>query len=133
MEAGAATEGTGQAGMVGVYEAIKRGMVSRVVEGARVEHETEIIEELFAGIGKGDGTVAYGMPEVRAAIEAGAAEHIMVSDTVVRDPSVVALLDSAERQGARVTVVSSSHEEGEQLARLGGIGAILRYARSRPD
>ena len=125
---GAATEGTGQAGMVGVYEAIKRGMVSRVVEGARVEAETELVESLFAGIGRGDGTVAYGAVEVRAAIDSGAAETIMVSDTVVRDPSVVAMLDSAEHRGARITVVSTSHEAGERLARLGGIAALLRYA-----
>lgn len=128
LAAGAATEGTGQSGMVGVYEAIKRGMVSRVVEGARVEAETELVESLFAGIGKGDGTVAYGATEVRTAIDSGAAELVMVSDTVVRDPAMVAMLDSAERRGARVTVVSTTHEAGERLARLGGIAALLRYA-----
>jgi protein pelota len=48
----AATEGTGQAGMVGVQEAIRRGMVSRVVEGARVELETEMNEEDLASIGR---------------------------------------------------------------------------------
>jgi len=127
---GAVTEGTGQSGMVGVHEAIRRGMVSRVVEGARVEHETALVEELLAAIAKGEGMVAYGLREVWAAIEAGAAEHVLVSDSVVRDPAVVELLDVAERSGARVTIISTSHETGEQFERLGGVAALLRYAFS---
>jgi protein pelota len=127
---GAVTEGTGMSGMTGVHEALRRGMVSRVVEGARVEEETALVEQLFAGIGRGDGLVAYGVEEVRAAIAAGATEHLLVSDTVVRDPSVLEMLEEAERRGARVTVVSTTHEAGERLSRMGGVGALLRYAFS---
>ena len=132
LASGAFTEGTGQSGMVGVHEAIRRGMVSRVVEGARVEHETALVEDLLAGIAKGEGMVAYGLAEVRAAIAAGAAEHVLVSDSVVRGPAVAELLDEAERTGARVTIVATSHEAGEQFERLGGVAAFLRYALSPP-
>ena len=123
----ATTEGTGQSGMVGVHEAIKRGMVARVVEDARIALETEMVEALFAGIGRGDGTVSYGIDEVRVAINAGAVEDVLVSDDVVREGTVVELLDLAERVGSRVVVVSSSHKSGERLSRLGGVAALHRY------
>jgi len=55
-----------------------------------------------------------------------------VSDSVVRGPAVAELLDEAERTGARVTIVATSHEAGEQFERLGGVAAFLRYALSPP-
>jgi protein pelota len=121
------TEGTGQAGMTGVQEAIRRGMVSRVVEGARVELETEMVEEVLASIGRGDRMVTYGPGHVRAAVAAGATETLLVSDDVVREGPVVELLDEAERLGTRVLVVSTSHDAGERLSRLGGLAALHRY------
>ncbi len=124
---GAVTEGTGQSGMVGVQEAIKRGMVSRVVEGARVEMETEMVERVLASIGRGDGMVTYGLEAVERAIGAGAAETVLVSDDVVREGAMVELLDSAEGLGSRVLVVSTAHSAGERLSRLGGIAALHRY------
>jgi protein pelota len=125
--ANAVTEGTGQTGMVGVQEALKRGLVSRVVEGARVEMETEMVGQLLAGIGRGDGMVTYGIDEVVAAVRAGAAETVLVSDDVVREGAMVALLDEAENMGSRVLVVSTTHQMGERLSRLGGVAALHRY------
>ena len=121
------TEGTGQSGMVGVQEAIKRGLVSRVVEGARVEMETEQVQKLLAGIGRGDGMVTYGIDEVLAAIRAGAADTVLVTDDVVREGPMVALLTEAEEMGSRVLVVSTTHDAGERLSRLGGVAALHRY------
>ena len=125
--ASVATEGTGQAGMVGVQEALKRGMVSRVVEGARVEMETAMVEAVLASIGKGDDMVTYGIETVRRAVESGAAETVLVSDGVVREGPIVNLLDESERLGSRVLVVSTNHPAGEQLHLLGGIAALHRY------
>jgi protein pelota len=121
------TEGTGQAGKVGVMEAIKRGLVARVVEDARVDMETSMVQQLLAGIGKGDATVSYGVDEVREAVRAGAAETVLVSDDVVREGPMVSLLQEAENLGARVLVVSTSHDMGERLSRLGGVAALHRY------
>ena len=123
----AATEGTGQAGMVGVQEAIRRGMVSRVVEGARVELETEMIEEVLSSIGRGDHMSIYGPKEVREAINAGAAETLLVTDDVVREGPVVELLEEADNIGTRVLVVSTSHDAGGRLSLLGGLAVLCRY------
>jgi stalled ribosome rescue protein Dom34 len=51
----------------------------------------------------------------------------MVSDDVVREGPMVSLLTEAESLGSQVLVVSSSHDMGERLSRLGGIAAIHRY------
>ena len=121
------TEGTGQSGMVGVQEAIRRGLVARVVEGARVDMETGVVERLLAGIGRGDDSVTYGTEQVLAAVRAGAAETVLVTDDVVREGPMVSLLREAETLGARVVVVSTSHEAGERLSRMGGVAALHRY------
>jgi protein pelota len=121
------TEGTGQSGKVGVQEAIKRGLVARVVEDARVDMETSVVQQLLAGIGKGDGTVSYGVDEVLDAVRAGAVETVLVSDDVVREGPMVSLLQEAENLGSRVLVVSTSHDMGERLSRLGGVAALHRY------
>lgn len=130
--ASASSEGTGQSGMVGVREAIRRGVVSRVVEGARVDMETSLVESALAGIGRGDGTVTYGIAAVRAAVSAGAAEDVLVTDDVVREGPVVELLDLAEQMGARVVVVSTAHDAGERLSNLGGLAALHRYPFEPP-
>ncbi|MHB8606228.1 MAG: mRNA surveillance protein pelota, partial [Thermoplasmatota archaeon] len=83
--AGANVEPTGQAGMPGVYEAIKRGVVERVEKEQRVAFEVRLVEELLARISSGDGRAAYAEPVVRRAIEAGAIEKLLVTDELLRD------------------------------------------------
>jgi protein pelota len=121
------TEGTGQSGKVGVQEAIGRGLVARVVEGARVDLETSMVNQLLAGIGRGDDMVTYGAETVLAAVRAGAAETVLVTDDVVREGPMVSLLEEAESVGSRVLVVSTAHDAGERLSRLGGVAALHRY------
>jgi protein pelota len=60
-------------------------------------------------------------------VRAGAAETVLVSDDVVREGPMVSLLQEAENLGSRVLVVSTSHDMGERLSRLGGVAALHRY------
>ena len=71
--------------------------------------------------------VAYGRAEVGKAIEYGACEELLVSDTLLRDPDIVEMLNRAEQTNAKIVVFSSSFEPGTKLDALGGIAAILRY------
>jgi stalled ribosome rescue protein Dom34 len=41
---------------------------------------------------------------------------------------MVDLMTKAENLGSRVLVVSTAHDAGERLSRLGGIAALHRYA-----
>ncbi len=123
---GAAIVGTGQAGMTGIYEALKEGAISKAAESTRVEEETQAVESLLEGIGK-DGAVTYGPEHVARAVRAGAVELLLVTDALVRDPAVAGVLESCEAAGGRCLIVSTAHDGGKKLEALGGLGALLRY------
>jgi len=123
---GAAVEATGQAGMAGVHEALKRGSVERVAKDSRVARETALVERFLEALGKG-GLVAYGADEVRRAAEMGAADVVLVADHLVREGPGVAFLDLARGTGAQAHIISTLHEAGQRFDALGGVGALLRY------
>ncbi len=118
--------GTGQAGMRGVNEAMKGNRAGEVVSSGRVAMETTLVEEMMARIGKA-GAVAYGMAETRAAINAGAAETLLVTDCLVRAKESGELMRLAETTACRIVVISTVHEAGKELESLGGVAALLRY------
>lgn len=123
---GAALEATGQAGMTGIHEALKRGSVERVSKDQRVARETMLVERFLEEVAR-DGPAAYGPDFVQRAIEAGAVETLLVTDKLVRAGPGEKLLDAARRTGAQSMVVSTLHEAGKCLEALGSTGALLRY------
>ncbi|MCA1819721.1 MAG: mRNA surveillance protein pelota [Thermoplasmatota archaeon] len=125
--AAVASEGTAQGGRAGLQEALRRGVVERVSQGHRVQKETALVEELLARIAKGDGTAAYGPDDVAAAVQAGAAETVLAADAEVRSGRFDAVLKAAESARAHVAVVATTHQAGEQLHRMGGLAALLRF------
>jgi len=117
-------EGTGHAGMVGVHEALKRGIIERIAGEMRMSKEIKLVEDLLQKISKND-LVAYGKDEVEKAIDVGAVKEILITHEMVREKEKI--LEKAEQMGAKVHVISTFHEGGEKLASLGGIAAFLRY------
>ncbi|MGB0652780.1 MAG: mRNA surveillance protein pelota [Thermoplasmatota archaeon] len=125
--AGAQTDGTSQGGRGGLQEALRRGLVTAVARDSRVAQETDLVERLMASIAKGDGLCAYGPADVAAAVQAGAAEEVLVTDDAVRSGKHDAVLQDADRNRAHVRVVATSHDAGERLGQLGGLAALLRF------
>ena len=123
---GALTEGTGQAGMAGVHESLRRGIVERAQKDQRVSFETRLVEQAFEALAT-DGPVAYGDAEVRRMLDLGAVDTLLVTDASLRDGPAGALLEAARATGAGAHVVSTFHEAGKRLAGLGGVAALLRY------
>ncbi|MCJ7607092.1 MAG: mRNA surveillance protein pelota [Thermoplasmata archaeon] len=117
---------TGQAGMAGVHELMKKGIGGKLMEGLQVARETRLVERLFTEIAK-DGMFAYGDDSVRVAIDSGAVEMLLILDEKVRSPHVDSLIRSVEDSRGEFAIVSSLHEAGRRLESLGGIAAILRY------
>lgn len=126
LAAGAVTEGTSAGGRAGVHEAVKRGVVERVARGHRVALEHALVEELMERIARGS-LAAYGPAEVRRALDAGAVEHLLVTDQVVRSGQAGDALAAAERARATATILSTGHEAGQRLQRMGGWAAFLRF------
>ncbi len=118
---------TGQAGMAGVHEAMKKGLGGKAVENSRVARETRLVEQLFSEIGS-NGLFSYGMQSVRAAAEAGAVKLLLVIDEKVRTDEADDLLKLVESSRGEFVIISSLHEAGRRLESLGGIAAILRYS-----
>ena len=118
--------GSSHAGMRGIQEALRSGVGAKVFEDSRVALETRLVEQVLERIATA-GPVAYGPAEVAEAVTAGAVETLLVSDAVVRDPGVEALLRDAEAARGSVVLVSRHHEAGQKLESLGGIAALLRF------
>lgn len=117
---------TGQAGMTGIHELMKRGLGAEVLKDSRVAEEVNLVEKILEEIGK-DGLVTYGPSHVRRAANAGAVELLLVIDTKVREADMEPVMRSVEMSRGRVVVVSEHHEGGKKLESLGGMAALLRY------
>jgi len=117
---------TGQAGMAGVHELMKRGMGAEILEGSRVAEETNIVEKVLEEIAK-DGPVAYGPKEVEDAVRSGAVETLLVLDPLLREKDLEAIMNAVESSRGKVMVVSEHHEAGKKLEALGGMAALLRF------
>jgi protein pelota len=119
-------ENTNQVGMAGIQEALKRGVVTRLIKDARVGLETEMVEKFLIEISK-NGSFAYGNSELEDAFKLGAVETLLITNEHVRTKDGAALLDKAKATGAQVMVISTVHEAGKKMVGFGGAGAILRY------
>ena len=118
---------TGQSGMQGVNELMKKGLGANLLRESRVGIEMEAVERLMENIGKG-GLATYGNQEVADAAAAGAVETLLILDSKLRENDLDPIVRNVEQQKGNVIVVSSQHDGGRQLEALGGMGAILRYS-----
>lgn len=120
-------DSTAHAGVVGIREAMRRGLVDRVDKEARVALETRMVEKVLEAIAANQPS-AYGDAEVKRALEAGAANLLLVTDRLVREGDGEVLLNSAKRTQCEGHVISTGHEAGKRLDLMGGAAAMLRYA-----
>ncbi|HEX33049.1 MAG TPA: hypothetical protein ENG01_01380, partial [Candidatus Aenigmarchaeota archaeon] len=73
-----------------------------------------------------DDLAVYGEKDVVEALSMGAVELLLLSETLDNE-KIEHLSHLAKETGADVIVVSNDTPEGEQLASLSGVAAILRY------
>jgi protein pelota len=120
-------------GVAGIHEALHSGVLLKATHQMRVVEENEVMEEAMKRLGKGEGTVTYGLQDVQNASNMGAIEKLIIADTGLRDSEdeqrlqiEKIMLDVEHRNGA-VIVISTEHEAGAKLLSLGGIAALLRF------
>lgn len=118
--------GTGQAGLNGVHEAIKTGIIKQIVKENRVLLETQYIEKLFEEIKK-DGLAIYGIDQVNDALNKGAVERLLISDVLTRSKYGEELLKQAKLTNSEFTIINTMHEFGKKFDGIGGVAAILRF------
>ena len=117
---------TRRIGRGAVQEVIGQGVLDRLLGDLHLAREVRLMDEVLVRIAT-DGAVAYGLSDLRRAINYGAAETVLISDALLRDAGAVGLVEQAEHVGASVVVMSTEFEPGERLEALGGAAALLRY------
>ncbi len=121
-------------GTAGIDEALRSGVLLKAAHELRIVDETNSMEEVMKRLGKGEGTVTYGLASVENAANMGAIEKLIIADTALRDADetqrlkLEELMRGVERRQANITVISTEHEAGAKLLALGGIAALLRFA-----
>ena len=120
-------------GTAGIYEALRSGVLLKAAARLRVVEETETMEEVMKRLGKSENTVAYGLTDVENAVNLGAAEKIVIADSLLRDADdaqrlqLEKMMHEVEHRNGTITVISTEHEAGTKLTALGNIVALLRF------
>jgi len=109
-----------------VQDVIGAGVLEKLIGDLQLSREVKLMDEVLLRIAQ-DGGVAYGRADVADAIGYGAAEEVLITDTLLHDAEVTRLVEKAEGMRAKIVVLSSRFEPGERLDALGGIAALLRY------
>lgn len=117
----------------GIDEVLKREETRTALAEDRIAKEMRLVEQLLTEISKNN-LATYGLKETKTAAEAGAADILLITDSLIRKKReedaydqldyIMKTVDSAK---GKVHIISSEHEAGKKLDGLGGIGAVLRY------
>ncbi len=128
-----AVKSVGSAGVAGVHEALRSGILVNVAKRIRAVEEAEKVEEVFARIGKGSKNVTFGVDDVEKAVGFGAVELLLVADRFLREASgedrvrLEEAIRKVEKMSGKVMIISAEQEAGEKILSLGGIAATLRF------
>jgi protein pelota len=112
----------------GINELMKRGVVSKVAGEERAAVELELMDNFSMEIGKDSGLVAYGLAEVRKAVEASAVETLLVEDELLRNSKEIeAVVEEAEKLKVRLVIFTHDSDGGRELDGYGGFAALLKF------
>jgi len=121
------TESTSSVGETGFNELIKSGKLEAVEKQLQLSKETKLIEEFLALLAKGKAD--YGKKQVENAINLGAADKVLLSETYLMQNRKEAekVLDLAERMGCETNIISSKNPQEKSVTGMGGAICTLRY------
>ena len=124
-------------GVAGIHEAIRRGVVRRVLAELELAEVIELVGEFEKLIVKEPERVAYGIDDVEYALEQGAVEKLVLLDELLHSPDpamrerVDKMLKMADRISSKIYLVGREHPAYLKIKGLGGVFAILRYPLPR--
>lgn len=97
-----------------------------VLAGQEIVHEQKLLEKFFNMLGKEKEKTAYGLEAVEKALEYAAVDTLLLSKKLPK-PEIHRLEKKAEETSAKIELVSTETDEGNQFWNLSGIGAMLRF------
>ncbi len=111
----------------GIIELLKNKTIEKTLGEIRAEKELVEVEKALEEIYK-EGNVAYGLEDVEKATEYGAVEKVLVLDEEIREnEKIEEIINKVEKQGGKISIISSEGEAGEKLKGFGKIIAFLRF------
>jgi len=123
-------------GKSAINEVLKRDELKQAMREDRIVKEINLVEDLLTEISK-DNLAAYGIKDTENAVNAGAVEKLLVTDSLIQKSrqqdkykKLENIMKITESTNGSVNIISSEHDGGKKLNGLGGIGAILRYKLS---
>jgi peptide chain release factor subunit 1 len=108
----------------GLTELVERAQ--EILASQEIIKEKKLLEKFFDTLGKDPTKARYKEEDVRKALLYGAVDLLILSDKTNKKIAIE-LKKLADAIGAKIEIVSTETEEGEQFNNLGGIGAILRF------
>ncbi|MFQ6105669.1 MAG: mRNA surveillance protein pelota [Candidatus Hydrothermarchaeaceae archaeon] len=120
-------ESAGTTGRVGIQEVLRRGVIDKIVKHSRISLETQLVDKVFEEIGRDSGLVAYGVEEVKKALDYGAIEKLLIADVLLRKNDPDEMIAKVRKSKGEAVIVSTEHEAGEKLKAIGGMAALLRF------
>ena len=120
-------ESTSSVGETGFKELISQGKLEGVEKQLQMTKESKAIEEFLTALAKGK--AEYGTKKVLDALESGAVEKLIISETLLMQNRETAekLLDLCDAQNCENEIISSKNPSEKQITGFGGAVAILRY------
>lgn len=119
-----ATKDIAYTGEFGLQELLDKSQ--DVLAAEAVAEEKKIMQKFFELLSTKQKMVAYGMDDVKKALEIGAVETLLLSEEL-DDKIIEELEEKAEELGSESKIISTETREGVQLRDMGKIAAILRY------
>jgi len=97
-----------------------------VLADDEISKEKQIMHRFFDTLAKKVTMVSYGEAEVKKAIELGAVDVLLLSESL-DDAKIEEFEELAKQFSTQVKIISTETTEGVQLREIGKIAAILRY------
>ena len=114
----------GYVGDQGLQELVDKAQ--DVLANEALVKEKQAAERFFRVLGKTKDLATYGEEKVRKALDVGAVESILITDSFNED-QITEIVEIVEAQGGTWIIIDKNGRDGKTLDGLGGGGAILRY------
>lgn len=119
--------------MHALKEALADPTVAKTLEDTKASGEMRVLNEFFDILNSNPGRALYGPRHVLVASEMCAIQTLLITDSLFRSANVqqrqkwVDLVEFVKKSDGDVHIFSSMHVTGEQLNKLTGVAAILRF------
>lgn len=112
--------------------------IVKKLEDTKAISEVKLLNKFFDMMNNDPLRAYYGPKEVLYAADNQAVETLLVTDELFRSADLkkrqqyVSLVEKVKDNGGDVRILSSMHVSGEQLQKLSGVAAILRFPVTYP-